>query len=119
MVQSEFGWLSKINFSICRKKKFIVVTDIANYYDFISYDHLRSVLSDLSLAREHSLDLLIYTLSHMLWSPITPWVQIGLPQVDLDGARLLAHSFLFEIDRFLVSKTREPVSKGRMRLRKG
>ena len=92
-------------FGFTGRKKLIVVTDIANYYDFISYDHLRSVLSELSLAREHSLDLLIYTLSHMLWQPdYMPRVQIGLPQVNLDGARLLAHSFLFEIDRLLVSK---------------
>lgn len=42
----------------------------------------------------------------MLWQPdYMPRVQIGLPQVDLDGARLLAHTFLFEIDRLLVSKT--------------
>jgi reverse transcriptase-like protein len=109
---SEYGpisvWLAfqKSIFGFTERKKFIVVTDIANYYDFISYDHLRSVLSDLSLAREHSLDLLIYTLSHMLWQPdYMPRVQIGLPQMDLDGARLLAHSFLFEIDRFLISKS--------------
>ena len=64
------------------------------------------MLSDLSLAREHSLDLLIYTLSHMLWQPdYMPRVQIWLPQIRLDGARLLAHSFLFEIDRFAVSKS--------------
>ena len=94
-------------FGFTERKKFTVVTDIANYYDFISYDHLRSVLSDLSLAREHSLDLLIYTLSHMLWQPdYMPRVQIGLPQIHLDGARLLAHAFLFEIDRFLVSNSR-------------
>jgi hypothetical protein len=90
---SEYGpvgvWLAfqKSVFGFTERKKFIVVTDIANYYDFISYDHLRNVLSDLSLAREHSLDLLIYTLSHMLWQPdYMPRVQIGLPQVSLDGA---------------------------------
>jgi hypothetical protein len=54
-------------FGFAKSKKFIVVTDIANYYDSISYDHLRNILADLSLAREHALDLLIYTLSCMLW----------------------------------------------------
>jgi hypothetical protein len=68
----------------------------------MSYDHLRNILSDLSLAREHVLDLLIFTLSHMLWQPdYMPRVQIGLPQMNLDGARLLAHCFLFEMDRLL------------------
>jgi hypothetical protein len=45
-------------FGFAQSKKFIVVTDIANYYDTISYDHLRNILADLSLAREHALDLL-------------------------------------------------------------
>ena len=57
------------------------------------------------MAREHASDLLIYTLSHMLWQPdYMPRVQIGLPQMSLDGARLLAHCFLFDIDRFLNSR---------------
>jgi len=38
-------------FGFAKSKKFIVVTDIANYYDSISYDHLRNILADLSLAR--------------------------------------------------------------------
>ncbi|WEJ09300.1 RNA-directed DNA polymerase [Sinorhizobium sp. M103] len=81
---------------------YVIVTDIANYYDCISYDHLRNILADLSIAREHALDLLIYTLSHMLWQPdYMPRVQTGLPQMNLDAPRLLAHCFLFEIDGLL------------------
>lgn len=89
-------------FGFATKKKFIIATDIANYFDSISYDHLRNILADLSLAREHALDLLLYTLSWMLWQPdYMPRVPIGLPQANLDAPRLLAHSFLFEIDEFL------------------
>jgi hypothetical protein len=89
-------------FGFAKSKKFIVVTDIANYYDSISYDHLRNILADLSLAREHALDLLAYALSWMLWQPdYMPRVPIGLPQSNLDAPRLLAHSFLFEIDELL------------------
>jgi hypothetical protein len=109
---SEYGslnaWLSfqQTIFGFATSKKFIVVTDIANYYDTISYDHLRNILADLSLAREHALDLLIYTLSCMLWQPdYMPRVPVGLPQSNLDAPRLLAHSFLFEIDEFLSQKT--------------
>ena len=81
-----------------------MVTDIANYYDFISYEHLRNILADLSLAKEHALDLLIYSLSCMLWQPdYMPRVPVGLPQMNLDAPRLLAHCFLFEIDKFLDS----------------
>ena len=80
----------------------MIVSDIANYYDSVSYDHLRNILADLSLAREHALDLLIYTLSCMLWQPdYMPRVPVGLPQSNLDAPRLLAHCFLFEIDELL------------------
>ena len=101
------AWLNfqRTIFGFAKRHRYVVVTDIANYYDFISYDHLRNVLSDLSLAREHSLDLLIYALSHMLWQPdYMPRVQIGLPQIHLDGARLLAHCFLFEVDKVIVRR---------------
>jgi len=80
------------------------VTDIANYYDFISYEHLRNIVASLSVVKEHALDLLIYTLSSMLWQPdYMPRVPIGLPQMNLDASRLLTHCFLFEIDTFLES----------------
>ena len=109
---SEYGslnaWLSfqQTIFGFATSKKFIVVTDIANYYDTISYDHLRNILADLSLAREHALDLLIYTLSCMLWQPdYMPRVPVGLPQANLDAPRLLAHCFLFEIDELLLQRT--------------
>jgi hypothetical protein len=106
---SEYGslgaWLNfqEEIFGFTNKYRVIVVTDIANFFDFISYDHLRNILADLSIAREHALDLLIYTLSHMLWQPdYMPRVQVGLPQMNLDAPRLLAHCFLFEIDNLLV-----------------
>jgi hypothetical protein len=94
-------------FGFAKSKKFIVVTDIANYYDSISYEHLRNILAELSLAREHALDLLVYTLSCMLWQPdYMPRVPIGLPQSNLDAPRLLAHSFLFEIDELLALRNK-------------
>jgi len=83
---SEYGslsaWLAfqETIFGFADTKKFLVVTDIANYYDFISYEHLRNILASLSVVKEHALDLLIYTLSSMLWQPdYMPRVPIGLP----------------------------------------
>jgi len=107
---AEYGsyaaWLAfqKTVFGFTATKSYLVVTDIANYYDFISYEHLRNIVADLSLAKEHALDLLIYTLSCMLWQPdYMPRVPVGLPQMNLDAPRLLAHCFLFEIDKLLDS----------------
>lgn len=110
---SEYGsiaaWIAfqQAIFGFTSNHKFIVSTDIANYYDCISYDHLRNILAGMSIAKEHSLDLLLYTLSEMLWQPdYMPRVHIGLPQVNLDAPRLLAHAFLFEIDHLLASDHR-------------
>ena len=89
-------------FQFSRTHPYFVVTDVANYYDTISYTHLRNVISGITAAPEHLLDLLIYVLSSLLWQPhYMPRVEIGLPQINLDAPRLLAHCFLYELDDFL------------------
>jgi hypothetical protein len=93
-------------FKFSRERDFIIVTDVANYYDSISYVHLRNVISSISSVDECVLDMLIYILSHLLWQPdYTPRVEIGLPQMNHDAPRLLAHCLLYELDRFLASQT--------------
>ena len=48
--------------------------------------------------------MLIYVLSDLLWQPdYTPRIEVGLPQINLDAPRLLAHCFLYELDSFLAS----------------
>jgi hypothetical protein len=85
-----------------KRKDYILVTDISNYYDSIGHDHLRNNISGYVSLKEQALDLMVHTLSHMLWQPdYMPRVAIGLPQMNLDAPRLLAHSFLFEIDEFV------------------
>lgn len=87
-------------------RRYIVVTDIANYYDCILHRFLRAILSDYGLEKEHALDLLLYILDAMLWRPdYMPNFGIGLPQMDLDAPRLLAHTHLFEIDRLFENTT--------------
>ncbi len=81
---------------------YVVVTDIANYYDFISYDHLRNIIASHIEIRESILDMLIFVLSGYLWQPdYMPRSEIGLPQMNLDAPRLLAHCFLYELDDYL------------------
>lgn len=91
-------------FRFSKSRDFVVVTDIANYYDSISYAHLRNVISSISGVQECILDMLIYVLSDLLWQPdYTPRVEVGLPQINMDAPRLLAHCFLYELDAFLDS----------------
>src|SRR4051812_44322536 len=50
-----------LNFT--RNRNFVVITDIANYYDFISYAHVRNIIASLTDVRESVLDMLIFALS--------------------------------------------------------
>ncbi|WP_120217373.1 RNA-directed DNA polymerase [Sphingopyxis sp. EG6] len=91
-------------FRFSKTREFIVVTDIANYYDSISYTHLRNVISSISGVQECIIDMLIFVLSDLLWQPdYTPRVEVGLPQINMDAPRLLAHCLLYELDAFLDS----------------
>lgn len=109
---SEYGsfkaWLNfqKELLKFANNKNYVVVTDIANYYDTVSYSHLRNIISDLDIGvRESVLDMLIFVLSGLLWQPdYMPRVEMGLPQINTDAPRILAHCFLYELDKFLDSK---------------
>lgn len=106
--KSEYGtfasWLNfqKEIFKFSQNRNFVVVTDIANYYDTISYVHLRNIIAGIDGMEECVLDMLIYVLSELLWRPdYMPRTEIGLPQIDLDAPRLLAHCFLYELDEYV------------------
>jgi hypothetical protein len=81
---------------------FVVVTDISNYFDGISLIQLRRVLSGLGRIEEVFLDFLFYMIEAFTWRPdYLPQSGTGLPQIQFDAPRILAHGFLFEVDRFL------------------
>ncbi|CDX13752.1 conserved hypothetical protein [Mesorhizobium sp. ORS 3359] len=82
-----------------QENKYIIITDIANYYDFIDFSHLRNVIVSTVSIREPIIDFLMYMLSGMCWKPdYMPTRDVGMPQIDIDAPRLLAHCFLFELD---------------------
>lgn len=100
------SWLNfqKSLFEFSKTRNYVVVTDIANYYDSISYVHLRNAISSISGVDECVIDMLIYVLSDLLWQPdYTPRIEVGLPQINIDAPRLLAHCFLYELDSYLAS----------------
>jgi hypothetical protein len=102
------SWLEfqKNIFNFSRTRRYIVVSDITNFYDYISHAHLRNVITDyVEDVRESILDLLIFMFSELNWQPdYMPRTGVGLPQIDLDAPRLLAHCFLYELDRTLVRR---------------
>ena len=89
-----------------QRRKYTVTTDVANYYDGIDFIQLRNFLSGLSSFSETLLDLLFYLIERFAWRPdYLPFQGRGLPQIELDVPRLLAHTFLFEIDELLLKRT--------------
>jgi hypothetical protein len=99
------AWLDfqKAILDFSKRRSVLIVTDIANFYDTISYAHLRNILSDcMPPNKEAVLDLTLYVLGAMLWQPdYMPRVEIGLPQIALDAPRMLANACLFELDKFI------------------
>ena len=85
---------------------FIVIADIANYFDTIPLNRLRNAVAGLSHFEEPLLDLLFFLLEAFVWRPqYVPHSNVGLPQIDFDAPRLLAYAYLFPIDRLLAHQT--------------
>ncbi|MFC4353444.1 RNA-directed DNA polymerase [Fodinicurvata halophila] len=92
-------------FAFSKERKFIVVTDVANFYDFISFKHLRNIISSICQVREPLLDLLIFVLNEMAWTPdYMPRSEVGLPQMESNAPRVLANAMLYELDRVAEEK---------------
>lgn len=89
-----------------RENKFIVVTDVANFYDFINFKHLRNIVASLSDDIDETvLDLLIHLLNELAWVPdYMPRQEMGMPQIEAEAPRVLANAMLFELDKVVEEK---------------
>ncbi len=93
-------------------KELIVVTDLSNYYDSIYIPELRKIVSGHVKNNEVLLDILFKIIESVSWLPdYLPYVGRGLPTTNLEGVRLLAHSFLFELDSILKDKTNDSFTR--------
>lgn len=87
-------------FGFSNENNYIVISDVANFYDFINFQHLRNIISSLANIRESILDLLIYILNRLTWTPdFMPLSQTGMPQIETSATRVLANALLYEVDR--------------------
>ncbi|ANS76805.1 hypothetical protein AWM70_21295 [Paenibacillus yonginensis] len=108
----KFNWrqqwknLQKKIYNFTEDKEFILVTDLSNYYDSIDIRELRKVFSSYSKINEVVIDLVFRIIEDISWKPdYLPYSSRGLPTTNIEGVRLLAHSFLFEIDEVIKQKT--------------
>jgi len=94
-------WLSLID-----SHQYVVVADIANYFDCIPLTSLRNTIASLGNFSENILNLLFYLLEEFSWRPYyMPHGGVGLPKMNFDAPRLLAHAYLFKIDEELDKAT--------------
>lgn len=107
-----FNWrqqwkqLQKQIYNFTDDKEFIVVTDLANYYDSIDIKELRKVFTSYSQINEVVIDLMFKIIEEISWKPdYLPYSSRGLPTTNIEGVRLLAHSFLYEIDEVIKQET--------------
>jgi len=85
---------------------FVVVTDVASYYDTIPLRNLRQQVAKVSNVEGPLLDFLFFVLEAFVWRPdYIPHPGVGLPQVNFDTPRLLAHAYLYPADELLMKHT--------------
>lgn len=119
-IEDEYGlnwrkqWkkMQKQIYQFKEEKNLIIVTDLSNYYDSIFIPELRKVISGFVDKKESVLDILFKILEKISWVPdYLPYTGRGLPTTNLEGIRLLAHSFVFEIDEVLKNKSNESFTR--------
>ncbi|EMJ48391.1 RNA-directed DNA polymerase [Leptospira santarosai] len=93
-------------YNFADQKDYLVITDITNYYDSIDLGDLKFLISKYLEKNTSVLDLLFNILQDVQWRPdYLPRTKKGLPVINIEAVRLLAHSILFEIDSILDKKT--------------
>lgn len=107
-----FNWrqqwkkMQKMIYNFNDEQDFIIVTDLSNYYDSIDIKELRKVFTSYSKMNEVLIDLVFKIIEEISWKPdYLPYSSRGLPTTNIEGVRLLAHSFLFEIDEIIKQET--------------
>ena len=94
------------------EKELLIVTDLANYYDSISIEELKKVFMGYVDNNEVLVDILFRVIEEISWKPdYLPYSGRGLPTSNLEAIRLLAHSFLFEVDEVLKQRTHDSFTR--------
>ena len=90
----------------------IVTTDLSNYYDSIDINLLQKAVAHAIDDKEVLVDLLFKMIENISWTPdFLPYSKRGLPTTNLEGVRLLAHLFLYELDSILIQETKDSFTR--------
>jgi hypothetical protein len=93
-------------FRFSKNKKYLVVSDLTNYYDSLDLRALRTAIVHKIKAPEVLIDLMFTIVEDLGWTPdYLPRRHVGLPVVNLESFRFLAHVFLFDADEVLKRRT--------------
>ena len=83
----------------------LVVSDITNFFGSIDLSLLRSKISGETILDEKANNLLFYLLEDLRPAEgYSPSGSFGLPTVDDDTSRMLAHFYLVELDKELINE---------------
>lgn len=96
------GWkrFQQAIFEFSKEREYILITDVANFYDYINFTHLRNIVSSICDTHESIIDFLIFILEGLSWRPdFMPRSGIGLPQMEAEAPRVLANAMLYELDQ--------------------
>jgi hypothetical protein len=106
--RSQWKKLQKEIYRFSKERDLLAVTDLTNYYDSINIDELRKVFLGYVTHQDAEVivDILFRIIEDLSWKPdYLPYRRQGLPTSNLEGIRLLAHSFVFEVDAILNIRT--------------
>lgn len=104
--------MQKKIYKFSEQKELIIVTDLSNYYDSIFIPELRKLTTGYIKNNEALLDILFGIIERNSWLPdYLPYTGRGLPTSNLEGIRLMAHSFLFEFDEIIKKKSNDSFTR--------
>lgn len=93
-------------YQFSKEYDYLVVTDISNFFDSVGLRELRHVIASGTKIPEVILDLIFMVIENLSWNPdYLPTSPRGLPTINIEAMRLLAHCFLFEVDEVLLDCT--------------
>lgn len=94
-----------------KKRKLLVTTDVQNFFDSINIGVLRNKLATICGSDELP-NFIVFLFEHFaVRDRYAPFRGVGIPTIDSDLPRLVAHCLLFEADEFLMNSTANSFSR--------